>query len=618
MKARHGRYSDTAENRRLHRVGQEYGHAAQEEESSGKKAGKGEEGKEKRTYDTARKELSSVLSHKDEFIQKYGEDEYNKRVGALVAEAKTLRDTEHTAEADKDFDKLKQPEKPKGTRSKKEIRTERLAKYKEQLKKVQEKMNQEGESEESRKMGEALEAKWKAKIEKLEAKVNRGKKKEEPEQNPTEKKEDGIESSSEIQKEFDDFVEKWNKKNPDESKFSVLNDWVIMAWNNAYPDKFRPMLGNGGGVEYDENMPGGKELNKLQNNFFESEEDFENKEQDLVRKLYPVGREVPTEVVNSYIRKEKYLWGTRNLKFDKAKEWLENISPERYYHELQMINDRKKYDKKEPRWGEKEEPYNDKKKEKGKLSKAEKLSKELSDKVDAYGKKLDSLYDSGKIDQEEYEELNGELERWNKDFSDLFDEAGDIKGKEDLEDYSREIREAENEFYRLEDLDIYEEEGEEEKSSKGAEMIDESVDDPVTGRRVSRSAYVGTSEEMSKIDKKDLEKGLSGQVFELRTKGLQINFINTNGDGTSYKVGEWEGGEKAGWDGGGKPKRDVFGKGGARATYFQYSKEYNDTEISKYGSKGYDANRGIFRYKTKEEMIDGIKAYIQDVFKAEK
>lgn len=181
MKARHGRYADTAENRRLHRVGQEYGHAAKEDPEAAKKSGKGEEAKEeKRTFDTARKELSAVLSHKDEFIQKYGEDEYNKRVGALVAEAKTLRDTEHTAEADKDFDKLKQPEKPKDTRSKKEKRTERLAKYKEQLKKVQEKMNQEGESEESRKMGEALEAKWKAKIEKLEAKVNRGKKKETP------------------------------------------------------------------------------------------------------------------------------------------------------------------------------------------------------------------------------------------------------------------------------------------------------------------------------------------------------------------------------------------------------------------------------------------------------
>lgn len=447
MKARHGRYSDTAENRRLHRVGQEYGSSAQKEEPSGKKAGKGEKAEEKRTYDTARKELSSVLSHKDEFVSKYGEDEYNKRVGALVAEAKNLRDTEHTAEADKDFDKLKQPEKPKDTRSKKEKRTERLEKYKEQLKKVQDKMKEEGASEESRKMGEALEAKWKAKIEKLEAKVNR-----------SSKKGDGVESSSKIQKEFDNFVEKWNKENPYESEFSVLNDWVIMAWNKEHPDKFRPMPGNGGGVEYDENMPGGKELNKFQNNFFESEEDFEKKEQDLVNELYPVGREVPTEVVNSFIRKEKYLWGTRNLKFDKAKEWLQNISPERYYHELQRINDQKKYNKKEPRWGEKEEPYTtEKKEEKKKLSKAEKLSKELSDKVDSYGKRLDSLHEAGKIDDEEYQELNEELERWNKDFADLFNEAGDIKGKEGLEEYSRDVRDAEKEFYRLEDLDIYDE-----------------------------------------------------------------------------------------------------------------------------------------------------------------
>ena len=179
MKARHGRYADTAENRRLHRVGQEYGHAAKEDPEAAKKTPKGEEsGKEKRTYETARKELSTVLSNKEEFIKKYGQDEFDKRVGALVGEARELRDTEHKAEADKDFEAAKQPSKPKDTRSKKEKRTERLAKYKEQLKKIQDKMNQEGESEESRKMGEALEAKWKAKIEKLEAKVNRGKKKE--------------------------------------------------------------------------------------------------------------------------------------------------------------------------------------------------------------------------------------------------------------------------------------------------------------------------------------------------------------------------------------------------------------------------------------------------------
>lgn len=226
MKARHGRYADTAENRRLHRVGQEYGHAAQEEQGSSQKPSqKGEEAKEKRTYDTARKELSAVLSHKDEFISKYGEDEYNKRVGALVAEAKTLRDTEHTAEADKDFDKLKQPEKPQDTRSKKEKRTERLEKYKEQLKKVQEKMNEEGASEESRKMGEALEAKWKAKIEKLEAKVNRGSKKNEEAEPETEPAKTKPEEKKE-------FPSEKNRK-----KFDVNTDKDVKAAKSYKPEE---------------------------------------------------------------------------------------------------------------------------------------------------------------------------------------------------------------------------------------------------------------------------------------------------------------------------------------------------------------------------------------------
>ena len=43
-KARHGTYADTAENRKLNRVGQEYGHKAQEQETSGKQPkGSGED-----------------------------------------------------------------------------------------------------------------------------------------------------------------------------------------------------------------------------------------------------------------------------------------------------------------------------------------------------------------------------------------------------------------------------------------------------------------------------------------------------------------------------------------------------------------------------------------------
>ena len=42
-KARHGTYADTAENRKLNRVGQEYGHKAEEKQPSGQRTKKTEE-----------------------------------------------------------------------------------------------------------------------------------------------------------------------------------------------------------------------------------------------------------------------------------------------------------------------------------------------------------------------------------------------------------------------------------------------------------------------------------------------------------------------------------------------------------------------------------------------
>lgn len=42
-KARHGVYADNAENRKLNRVGQEYGHAAEKKEPTGKSTGSGEQ-----------------------------------------------------------------------------------------------------------------------------------------------------------------------------------------------------------------------------------------------------------------------------------------------------------------------------------------------------------------------------------------------------------------------------------------------------------------------------------------------------------------------------------------------------------------------------------------------
>lgn len=332
MKARHGRYADTAENRRLHRVGQEYGHAAQEEQGGSQKPNqKGEEAKEKRTYDTARKELSAVLSHKDEFISKYGEDEYNKRVGALVAEAKTLRDTEHTAEADKDFDKLKQPEKPKDTRSKKEIRTERLEKYKEQLKKVQDKMNEEGASEESRKMGEALEAKWKAKIEKLEAKVNRGSKKaepskpEEPEKTPTEKTEGkslGEKDPLSFSKEERGDVMSYTDLLGFYPTLAYVNQGKGVIANATNSFKFDKTFGEG--------LPYSDEINEFFKQEFNGPRDFLTKADQFANEAFPVGsRELTPEMIEAEYRSEKALGGGATR--EKAEKNLQTMRPNSFF-----------------------------------------------------------------------------------------------------------------------------------------------------------------------------------------------------------------------------------------------------------------------------------------------
>lgn len=170
IKSRYGRYEDNAKNRRLHRVGQEYGTKAKEEGGTEKQAKT-----EERTFGRAKKELAAVLANKDAFISKYGEAKFNEKVGQLIGEAQQLNGAEKQAKMDGDFEALKQDK-----RSKKEIRTERLGRYKASLEKVKESLKDTSLSPASRKAGEAMQAKLEEKITKLEARIGGKRKAEEP------------------------------------------------------------------------------------------------------------------------------------------------------------------------------------------------------------------------------------------------------------------------------------------------------------------------------------------------------------------------------------------------------------------------------------------------------
>lgn len=89
VKAAHGRYADNAQNRRLHRVGQEYGKAAQEKDKDGKKSGMadGESGeKPSRNGDSVKRDISILEENKDKIIEKYGQEAYDKKIEALKKE----------------------------------------------------------------------------------------------------------------------------------------------------------------------------------------------------------------------------------------------------------------------------------------------------------------------------------------------------------------------------------------------------------------------------------------------------------------------------------------------------------------------------------------------------
>ena len=136
-KARHGRYADTAKNRRLHRVGQEYGKAAQEDPESEKKPQaqqETEQPKKERNGDSVKRELELLEEHKDSIVEKYGEKAYNKKVESLKKEGEDFEQKETVKElkerADKeDADKVMKEEEEKEQKDK--ALQEAIGKYKE-------------------------------------------------------------------------------------------------------------------------------------------------------------------------------------------------------------------------------------------------------------------------------------------------------------------------------------------------------------------------------------------------------------------------------------------------------------------------------------------------------
>lgn len=127
VKARAGRYADTAENRRLHRVGQEYGSKKQEEAEEGKPAAdeKKEGGAASRSTESVKRDISILEENKDRIVAKYGQEAYDKKMEALNAEAKTLGEEEEKRLEEKRADRQDADEEERKKAEKRAKRQER-------------------------------------------------------------------------------------------------------------------------------------------------------------------------------------------------------------------------------------------------------------------------------------------------------------------------------------------------------------------------------------------------------------------------------------------------------------------------------------------------------------
>lgn len=128
VKAAHGRYADNAQNRRLHRVGQEYGKAAQEKDKDGKKQGMadGESGeKPSRNGDSVKRDISILEENKDKIIEKYGQEAYDKKIEALKKEGEDFEQKETVKQLKDRADKQDAEEEERRKAEKRAKRQER-------------------------------------------------------------------------------------------------------------------------------------------------------------------------------------------------------------------------------------------------------------------------------------------------------------------------------------------------------------------------------------------------------------------------------------------------------------------------------------------------------------
>ena len=128
VKAAHGRYADNAQNRRLHRVGQEYGKAGQKDDKGEKKQGAadGESGeKQSRNGDSVKRDISILEENKDRIVEKYGQEAYDKKIEALKKEGEDFEQKETVKQLKERADKQDAEEEERKKAEKRAKRQER-------------------------------------------------------------------------------------------------------------------------------------------------------------------------------------------------------------------------------------------------------------------------------------------------------------------------------------------------------------------------------------------------------------------------------------------------------------------------------------------------------------
>lgn len=127
VKAAHGRYADNAKNRRLHRVGQEYGKAAQEDKDGKKQGAADDESGEKpsRNGDSVKRDISILEENKDRIVEKYGQEAYDKKIEALKKEGEDFEQKETVKQLKERADKQDAEEEERKKAEKRAKRQER-------------------------------------------------------------------------------------------------------------------------------------------------------------------------------------------------------------------------------------------------------------------------------------------------------------------------------------------------------------------------------------------------------------------------------------------------------------------------------------------------------------